>query len=107
MRDNLGRFITIGVPCDVGLLSTIEGEAMTLREALQGVISLQLNNVTFESDSQLVVQVIHSKYLGRSEFSLIILSIKSLLHLFSNFEVKFIKRQADSVAHTLAKVVNS
>lgn len=107
MRDNLDRFIIASVAWDVGMLSTIEAEAMALREALQGVIFLPLNNVTFESDFQLIVQAIHSKQLGRSEFSLIILSIKSLMHHFPNFEIKFFKHEANSVAHTLVKAVNS
>lgn len=80
---------------------------MALKEALQSVISVQLNNVTFESDSQLVIQAIHSEHVRMSKFCLILLFIKSLLYLFSNFEVKFIKRQVNSVAHTLAKAVNS
>ncbi|XP_058756177.1 uncharacterized protein LOC131629404 [Vicia villosa] len=54
-----------------------------------------------------VVQAIHSDHEGGSEFSLIIMSIKILLHVFSNFEVKFIRRQANSVAHSLAKAANS
>ncbi|KAK2429281.1 ankyrin repeat-containing protein [Trifolium repens] len=36
--------------------------------------------------------------------SLLISSIKNLLFLNSNFEVKFVKRQANSVAHMLARV---
>jgi hypothetical protein len=36
-----------------------------------------------------------------STFSLLIFSIRSLLSLVSNFEVKFVKRQANLVAHIL------
>jgi hypothetical protein len=45
-----------------------------------------------ESDSQLLVQAIHAKYGGRSEFSVLDSSIKNLLVLNSNFKVKFVKR---------------
>lgn len=44
---------------------------------------------------------------GNSEFTFIINYIKLLLLDVSNFEVKFAKRQANMVAHTLAKASNS
>ncbi|CAK8540011.1 unnamed protein product [Lathyrus sativus] len=52
------------------------------------------------------VQALHNNYCGNSEFSLIISFIKNLLVFHSNFEVKFIKHQVNSVAHMLAKAVN-
>ncbi|XP_058759792.1 uncharacterized protein LOC131633093 [Vicia villosa] len=106
-RDKLGRFITAGTAWDIGSMSTIEAEAIALKEAVQHAISLNLNFVIFESDSQLVVQGIHSNVSGLSEFNLILLSIKRLLALIPNFEVKFIKRQANMVADTLVKAANS
>jgi hypothetical protein len=42
-----------------------------------------------------------------STFSLLIFSIRSLLSLVSNFEVKFLRRQANMVAHTLAMTTYS
>ncbi|XP_058776331.1 uncharacterized protein LOC131650640 [Vicia villosa] len=106
-RDNLGRFITAGIAWDIGSMSTIEAEALALKEVVQHAISLNLNFVIFESDSQVVIQDIHSNVSGLSEFNLILLSIKCLLALIPNFEVKFIKRQANMVADTLVKAVNS
>lgn len=54
----------------------------------------------------MMVQEIHANYGGNSEFSLIISCIKNLLDSHSNFEVKFVKRQVNSVAHVLAKSAN-
>ncbi|XP_058765372.1 uncharacterized protein LOC131638843, partial [Vicia villosa] len=105
-RDHLGRFITGGVAWDVGSLSVIEAEATALKEAIQNAISLHLSHVIFESDCQIVTKSIHTTTVGSSEFSLIIRT-QNLLLLFPNFEVKFIKRQANLVAHTLAKAANS
>ncbi|XP_058741428.1 uncharacterized protein LOC131613804 [Vicia villosa] len=99
-RDNLGRFITAGIAWDIDSMSTIEAEALVLKEAVQHAISLNLNFVIFESDSQVVIQGIHSNVSSLSEFNLILLSIKRLLALIPNFEVKFIKRQANMVADT-------
>jgi hypothetical protein len=40
---------------------------------------------------------------GTSEFSAIICNVKNILSSHPNFVVKFIKRQANMVAHTLAR----
>lgn len=80
---------------------------MALKEAIREAIDLHLENVIFESDSQRVVQVIHSNHNGGSEFNFIIMSIKRLLHVSLNFEVKVIKHQANSVAHSLVRAINS
>lgn len=44
---------------------------------------------------------------GNSRFNLIISSIKSLLEIHSDFEVKSIKCKVNLVAHLLEKAVNS
>ncbi|XP_058746446.1 uncharacterized protein LOC131619358 [Vicia villosa] len=106
-RDHLGRIIKGGVSWDVGFLSVHEAEAMALKEAIHHASSSHFSHVTFESDCQLVVNSIRAKNAGPSEFSLIIKSIQNLLSFFPNFKVKFIKRQANSVAHTLTKAANS
>ncbi|XP_058747164.1 uncharacterized protein LOC131620169 [Vicia villosa] len=92
---------------DPGTLPVFEAEALALKEAILGAISLNLEFVIFESDSQIVTQAVHSNKKGDSEFCLIIDYICSLLRSFKNFEVKFVKRQANSVAHSLARAANS
>ncbi|CAK8560665.1 unnamed protein product [Lathyrus sativus] len=107
VRDNVGRFISAGVAWDTGIMSTVEAEALALKEAIQCAITRNMNFVIFESDSQVVVNVVLSTHVGCSEFSCIISSIKQLLPLIQNFEVKFIKCQANMVAHSLPKAANS
>ncbi|XP_058783150.1 uncharacterized protein LOC131657808 [Vicia villosa] len=107
VRNHLGNFIYAGTSWDPGTLPVFEAEALALKEAILGAISSHLEFVTFESDSQIVTQAIHSNRKGDSEFYLIIESICSLLLSFPNFEVKFVKRQANSVAHSLARAANS
>jgi hypothetical protein len=60
------------------------------------------SNIIFESDSKVVIDVVLSKHQGNSEWSSLISSIKLLLQNHSNFEVKFTKRLANMVAHSLA-----
>ncbi|XP_058747062.1 uncharacterized protein LOC131620054 [Vicia villosa] len=52
LRDNLGRFIVAGVAWDKGITSPIEVEALALKEAIHIAITMNLNNLIFESDSQ-------------------------------------------------------
>ncbi|XP_058733570.1 uncharacterized protein LOC131605201 [Vicia villosa] len=91
-------------PPSVGRLKS---EALALKEAILEAISSHLEFVTFESASQIVTQAIHSNRKGDFKFSLIIESIVSLLHFIPNFKVKFVKRQANMVAHSLARAANS
>ncbi|XP_058733181.1 uncharacterized protein LOC131604778 [Vicia villosa] len=107
VRDKSGNFVVAGVAWDIGTLSILEAEASAIKEAIESAIALHLENVIFESDARHVVQAIHSNHKGDSEFSLIIMYIRNLLHISSNFEVKFVKRQVNSVAHSLVKVANS
>lgn len=54
-----------------------------------------------------MVQALHNIKGDTFEFSLIISCIKNLLVTHTNFEVKFFKRKSYSVAHKLAKEVDS
>jgi ribonuclease HI len=66
-----------------------------------------LHFVIFESDSKQVVDAISSTQNGISEFSILISHIQTLLRSHNYFEVKYIKRQANNVAHTLARAAYS
>jgi len=61
------------------------------------------DRVVFESDSATLVQALSSSGHGDSEFYAIVFSIIYQLSLHSNFEVKFVRRQANMVAHALAR----
>ncbi|GAU16129.1 hypothetical protein TSUD_339990 [Trifolium subterraneum] len=107
LRDCRVRFILAGTNLMHTKLNTLEGEAMALKEALEEMMQKGLSYVIFESDSKVVVDAIHSRQVGLSEFSILISHIKSLLLLNNNFEVKFVKRQANMVAHSLARAAYS
>lgn len=66
-RDGSGMFFNAGISWDFGLFFIIEAEALALKEAMQESIYMQLNQITFESDSLMVVQAIHTNYGGNSE----------------------------------------
>jgi hypothetical protein len=107
LRDYLGRFIMAGTIWLDGFYSILEGEAIALLEAMKAMEQRSISQVIFETGSKGVVDSIHSFRGGNSEFSLIVSQINNLLSVFPNFVVKFIKRQANMVAHTLARAAIS
>jgi ribonuclease HI len=90
-----------------GNCSVIEGEAIALIEALKAMQLRNIQQVQFETDSKIVADAILHQNGGLSEFCLLIRHISNLLLSNENFSVKFIKRQANMVAHTLARAVIS
>ncbi|KAK2379054.1 hypothetical protein QL285_066894 [Trifolium repens] len=63
------------------------------------------NDVIFGIDAQKIVYAIRHRNTGVSEFSSIINKIKCMVSLNLGFELKFIRRQANMIAHTIAKAV--
>jgi len=59
-----------------------------------------LSSVMFLSDLQVLIDAVHARAGGVSEFNVIVNSIRCILVSNFNFEVKFIQRQADMVVHT-------
>jgi ribonuclease HI len=107
IRDHGGDFIMAGTLWQEGKLTVIEGGAKALLEALKVMQQKVFSQVIFETDCKGVVDAIHNIHGGVSEFSSIIFRITSILLVNPNFVVKFIKRQANIVAHTLAKAASS
>jgi len=104
VRDSEGIFVlakTLTYPCTV---SVDVGEALGLHFALQWLGDMRFDYVDFGTDSKLIVDTFLSNRNDLSEFGCIISSCRSLFrNLFSNSRVEFVKRQANAVAHTLAR----
>jgi ribonuclease HI len=107
LRDCRGQFQLAGSNIKMASLSILEGEAWALIEAMEEMIHRGLSFVIFESDSKLVVDAISSRQVGVSDFSILISHIKTLLRFNNYFEVKYVKRQANKVAHSLARAAFS
>jgi len=88
-------------PC---ILPVDVGEALGLHLALQWLSDMQFDNVDFETDSKLTSDAFLSDRNDTSEFGCIISSCRSLFNaLFSNSRVEFVRRQANRIAHALAR----
>jgi ribonuclease HI len=107
LRDHMGRFILAGTTRLDGNYSVIEGEATALLEAMKELKQRRISNVIFETDAKSVVDAIQFLHGGNSEFSLLVAHINNFLCSDQNFVVKFIKRQANMVAHSLARAAIS
>ncbi|PNX94323.1 cytochrome p450 [Trifolium pratense] len=107
LRDHMGRFVSSDTTWMDGSCTILEGESIALLEALKTLTHRGISHVIFETDSKSVVDSIDHLYGGSSEFSSLICRINNILLCNQNFMVKFIRRQANNVAHTLAKAVLS
>ncbi|GAU48605.1 hypothetical protein TSUD_327170 [Trifolium subterraneum] len=106
-RDNSGHFMAGMTQWQQTVISSVEREAWALLLAMEEARHRGLDRVQFESDLKVLIETIHMKRRGNSEFLSIVHDIISLMSSFKNFEVKFVRRQANLVAHTLARAVNS
>ncbi|PNX60784.1 cytochrome p450 [Trifolium pratense] len=93
----MGRFVLAGSSWIQRTVSIIEGEALALYEAMKQVEQRGLSNVIFETDAKCVADAIHGVYTGVSEFNIIINKIRCMLSLRFDFEVKSIRRQANTI----------
>lgn len=107
IRNMDGSFIAARASYSLPRLPVLEGEASGLWQALQWVQSLDFHNVIFELDCKCVVDSFNYRIVDISKFGSIIHECSKLLSSFPNFRVKFIRKQANRVAHSLAKVALS
>ncbi|PNX90009.1 cytochrome p450, partial [Trifolium pratense] len=103
-RNTNGQFVAGLSQWQQPVYSVVEGEAWALLHAMKEVIHRGFEQVQFESDSELLIDAIHSRRPDNSEFNSIINDIIPLMSSSNvNFEVKFVTRQANLIAHTLAR----
>ncbi|KAL8485077.1 hypothetical protein ACS0TY_027394 [Phlomoides rotata] len=98
-----GSFVAARSLTVVGCMSVDVGEAMGFMEALSWIKELRLSHVLLEGDSIIVVDVIKSTESSFSSFGDYIASCKSLIGNINNVFVLFVKRDANTWAHTIAR----
>jgi NADPH-dependent 7-cyano-7-deazaguanine reductase QueF-like protein len=96
----LAKTLNFSPKCSVPL-----GEAMWLLYALQWLRDMGLDQVDFALDSKIVTEAFHKQPPDVSEFGHVLSASRRLLtSSFRNSRVEFNRRQANEVAHTLARV---
>jgi hypothetical protein len=103
IRDDHGRFVAARTQWLEPILDVEIGEAIGLLQALKWVNELQLYDIDFEMDCKRIVDGLYSKKNYRSDLGAILNNCRTILaSSFVNSHVKFIRRQANEVAHRLA-----
>jgi ribonuclease HI len=104
IRDENGTFVLAKQEFFSPICEVHIGEALGLLSALDWVHNLNLGPVDFEMDAKRVVDSFNSRNCDVTEFGSIIEHCKSLCsNFYENSRVEFVRRQANEVAHNLAK----
>jgi len=105
IRDDEGRYVLAKTEWTSPLLEVDLGEALGLLSAMYWVRDLQLGIVDFELDSKTVVDSLYGSKSGVSKFSTVINNSRRLLASdLVTSDVRFIRRQANDVAHSFSRV---
>jgi len=83
--------------------SPAEAEALGLLEAIKLVVARGFPFVIFESDCKFVVDAVNSSQVPHNEIGDIISRCQDLLSSHSQFIVSYVRRQANKVAHSIAR----
>jgi ribonuclease HI len=107
IRDEFGAYVLAKYEQFTPLCDVKIGEALGLLSALKWVHELNLGPVDFELDSKVVVEKFHSNKIDDTELGGIMSHCKRLFSTYyNNSSVEFVRRQANEVAHRLAKVAS-
>ncbi|XP_073271465.1 uncharacterized protein [Primulina huaijiensis] len=107
VRDSAGEFMVSKTSVNYGLFEVKEAEALALLDAIAWTTSLELHDIIFETDSKTVVNAISSKNVDHTEFGSIISSCRKFLDAHPSFKIQHVRRQANMVAHALARAAIS
>jgi ribonuclease HI len=103
LREDRGEFIRAKTSWYKGLPQPKEAEARGLKEAIKWLGTLRFPSVSIELDCKQVVDGISSNLSTNSMFGAILNTCKVSLMNRQNFKISFIRRQANNVAHLLAR----
>jgi hypothetical protein len=105
IRDSEGTFLLAKILSFSPKYSVPLGEAIGLLFAIQWLGDMGCDNLDFALDSRIVTKAFHHQRPDISEFGQVVATIRRLFtSSFSNSRVEFNRRQANVVAHVLARV---
>ncbi|XP_074346363.1 uncharacterized protein LOC141685142 [Apium graveolens] len=104
IRDHEGRFNRARTRKDAGGVSVVEAEARGVLEAIRWAISLGLYGVDIESDSKNSVHAINKIVENYLKVGVVFPECRRLLEDRRDISISFVKKQANKVAHILARV---
>lgn len=87
--------------------SVHEGEGIGLLYAIQWLRNVGVSSAIIELDCKMVIDGLDNRISNKTEFGVVLNDCRNLLNCYSNYQVRFVKRQTNLVAHVLAKVLNN
>ncbi|PNX80526.1 eukaryotic translation initiation factor 3 subunit c [Trifolium pratense] len=102
-RDSLGSFVQAHTMIFPFVVTTAECEATAIKHALALALSNGFERVIFESDCQQVVNALCNDYLYANELGTLLSTCSSFLNSNANYNIAYVRRQANRVAHNLAR----
>lgn len=82
-----------------------EGEALALLSAMQWASTMFVYNIIVKMDCKSIVDNIQQAKIEHTEFGSIVLQCKQLLSSLYNSRIEFVKKQANTIAHKLVRMV--
>jgi len=83
--------------------TVLEAESLGLLDVIQVAISYGMHDVLFEIDSKVMSDALASTATPTNEFGDLVSQCRSLLLIRPDFVVSYIRRQANRVAHSIAR----
>jgi ribonuclease HI len=103
LRDYQGNFLAAGCWCLPHVLSSAMAESLALKKGLSLAHSLGYNDLIAESDSVEVIESCTGEQTWWNECSAIFADIVDITSSFDKVTFKYCPREANKVAHELAK----
>lgn len=104
MRNNKGEFIAGANRCIEGNVSVLEAETTGVYEALQWIEAMEVQNVVVETDSLTVANGLRKQTRYYSEVGIVLDGCHEILRRRLDVRIQHVRRQANSVAHHIAKL---
>ncbi|XP_017224846.1 uncharacterized protein LOC108201070 [Daucus carota subsp. sativus] len=106
LRNNQGQFLAGRVMRFAGHVPVVEAEMVGVIEAISWANQLQIPSVIVETDSQLCANAIKGENSNNNllEIGNLIQQCKALIRSSSRVLVDFVRKQANRVAHQIAKI---
>ncbi|GAU50981.1 hypothetical protein TSUD_238540 [Trifolium subterraneum] len=102
-RDSLGSFVQANTMIFPFVVTAAECEATAMKHALALALSNGFERVIFESDCQQIVNALRHDYLYANELGTLLSTCNSLLNSNANYNIAYVRRQVNRVAHNLAR----
>lgn len=106
VRDHTGAIAGAAARWFDDIPDALTAEALAAREGLELAVELGLDNVVLEVDCQGLVNLLKDPSSSRSAIGGLCFDITELGKNFSLFVVRWVRREANSVAHVCASTVS-